>query len=173
MSRPQSKATSILLALIALAFGLFLLVSLDRSSIEGTIANSRRIEAQFIAASAFVERFHAANHRLPSQEEFNAWISPDKDVQRGNPLMLWGGPFDAETEAQGGKAPSGGYVIAYWRGEWMEKHFSWTQRSTLQFDPNDYYFFNSQMAQVLLATGIVLFFAAGSIWCWPRKRGAA
>jgi len=173
MIRPQSKSLSILLALIALFFGLFLLASLDRSLIEGSIARSRGIEAQFVAAAAFVDEFRATNHRLPSQEEFGAWISSSKDVQRGNPLMLWGGPFDVETEAQGGKAPPNGYVIAYWRGEWMERYFSWTRQSTLHFDPDAYFFFHSQLAQVLLAIGVVLLFSAGSVWCWPRKRRAA
>jgi hypothetical protein len=69
-----------------------------------------------------------------------------------------------------GSCPKNSYLLAYWRGEWMEYYASWKDQTSLEFNPATYYFSGSKhtdgAALTLLAIGILY---SGTI-CWPRER---
>jgi hypothetical protein len=138
------------------------------SLIAHSIARSHEIERVFVDAAKLTHDFYVTHARLPTQEEFRALVS----ISEEDPLMYSPPPFDASMVAKAGKPPPSGFVLDYWRGEWMEQYISWTKQSTLKFDASEYFLFHSQLIQAAFMFGLSLLCVAMSVWTWPNKTAA-
>jgi hypothetical protein len=78
-------------------------------------------------------------------------------------------PFPAEFQAEYGSPPANAYVLSYWRGEWEEHYISWTKKSTVLLDRSAYFWFGSQLIQVIAMCVIALALAMAAFATWPRK----
>lgn len=166
MARFKNRLISVILAAISLAPIAMLLGTFNTSMIDGSITRSREIEREFAETATLIEDFYTRNSRLPTQEEFRIVTS----LSEGSPLGFSPPPFDASVIAEAGKAPPSGYVLEYWRGEWMERYISWTRRSTLKLDASQYFLFHSQLAQAALMFGLASLCIVMSAWAWPNKK---
>lgn len=166
MARFQKKSISIILAAISFLPLLMLVMTLDTSMIDHSIARSHEIEREFSKTAALIDDFYVKNSRLPTQEEFRISAS----LSEHSPLLFSPPPFDADVVSEAGKPPPDGYVLEYWREEWMERYVSWTRRSTMRFEPAAYFLFHSQLAQAALMFGLASLCIVMSAWAWSRKR---
>lgn len=169
MTRFQKKLISMTLAAISFAPAVMLLTTFNTSQIDRSIARSHEIEREFVDAATLTENFYVIHSRLPTQEEFRTLAS----LAEGSPLMLSPPPFDASLATEAGKPPPSGFLLEYWRGEWMERYISWTKQSTLKFDAAQYFFFDSQMIQALLMFGLASLCVVMSVTTWPNKASTA
>lgn len=168
MIRPQSKLLSVLLAVVSVIPAMILLATFNTSSIDRSIARSHEIEREFAKAVTLVDDFYIKNSRLPTQEEFHTFAS----LSESSPLQFSPPPFDTSIVTEAGKPPPNGYLLEYWRGEWMERYVSWTRRSTLKFDASQYFLFHSQLAEAALMFGLASLCIVISAWAWPNKRAS-
>ncbi len=149
-----------LMAGMALLFGLF---SLDTSLVQQTIINSREIESSFTRAAAYVDQHIVEKGAPPTFEEFKAWskgFSPQPYSIRGISLDL--PPYSPEFTTEHGQPPKNGYVLSYWRGEWMEDYISWKKKSSLVFEPAAYFMFGSSWAQAAAGISLALLLVAST-----------
>lgn len=169
MARLQKKSISVVLAAISFVPLLMLFMTLNTSMIDDSIARSHEIEREFSKTAALIDDFYVKNSRLPTQEEFRISAS----LSEHSPLFFSTPPFDAEVVSDAGKPPPDGYVLEYWRGEWMERYVSWTRRSTMRFESSAYYLFHSQLAQAALMFGLASLCIVMSVWAWPKKKASS
>lgn len=143
-----------------------LLVTLDSSMVDRAIVRSYEIEKEFAVVAPLIDDFYTKNSRLPTQEEFRTLAS----VPEAGPMIFSPPPFDESEISESGQPPPSGYILEYWRGEWMERYISWTRRSTLKLDASQYYLFHSQLAQAASMSGLALLCVAMSALTWPKKK---
>jgi hypothetical protein len=166
MPRLQHKFVSLIFAAISLAPIVMLLATFNSSMIENSIGRSHEIEREFVEVATLVDNFYTKNSRLPTQDEFRNLAS----IPVGNPMMYSPPPLDVSVVSEHGNPPPGGYVLDYWRGEWMEQYISWTRRSTLKFDASQYYLFHSRLAQAVSMSCLALLCVVMSTLAWPNKK---
>lgn len=169
MARLQNKLISVILAGISFVPVAILLATFNTSMIERSIVRSHEIEREFEETATLIDDFYSKNSRLPTQDEFRAFTSRAE----GSPLAFSPSPFDASVNVEAGKAPPSGYVLEYWRGEWMERYISWTKQSTLKFEASQYFLFHNQLAQAALMFGLASLCIAMSAWAWPNKKASS
>lgn len=181
----MKKVLSLIFA-IAATLVLFLAVLYNPNAsnliVTETIANSSKIEQNFITASTFIDTFQINNGRLPDEAEFTTWaklrdssgysprdmfIEADLDLITSHLSNLDGLRFK-----DFGAPPNGSYIIGMWRGEWHEYYISWKRDTTLELDPKTYYLFGSAIRDFIFLIFLFLIFAATSIWLWlSSKKG--
>ena len=161
---------SILLGLLAAFAVLMALASSGKGIYDRTIANAREIQSSFLAAATHIDAQIIATGALPTPQGFETWASAFPSRPHSiNGMHLELPPFDAELVKQFGQPPANGYVISYWRGEWMEHYISWTKQSTLVLDRSAFFWFGSQLIQVITMCVIALALAIAAFATWPRK----
>lgn len=166
MACPQKKLISVMLAVISLLPIVVLLATFNTSMIDGSVARSHEIDREFVETATLIDDFYTNNSRLPTQAEFRILAS----LSEGSPLGFSTPPFDASVITEAGKPPPSGYVLEYWRGEWMERYVSWTRRSTLKLEASQYFLFHSQLAQAALMFGFASLCISMCVWTWSNNK---
>jgi hypothetical protein len=162
---------SALMGLVAMIGLLIGAESFDTSSVDKTIANSRKIDSSFQIAAAYVDAHIRETGSPPSRQQFEAWASSfPHEPYTVYGMLLDRSPFPVEFEKKHGQAPKNGYVLSYWRGEWEESYISWTKRSSLVFERAAYFMFSSPVLQAITWFSVALVLAASAFWLWPRKK---
>jgi hypothetical protein len=162
---------AIALSVMSLFSSLLLLLAADPVGlIDHSIENSRKVHADFQAATRFVDAFRAGHGRLPDGEEFGTWSRGN--VRSGPPLIVTPdeGAFGEEAVALLGRPPRDGYLLRLWRGEWMEYYASWSGQSTLSFNRSDYYLFGSQFLDVPVFALLACIFIVCAYRVWTGRR---
>jgi hypothetical protein len=171
-TRIGRRSGAALLLFLAAYFGLILAASTGASIVGQRIENNRKLESDFQKTSQFVKSFLAHRGRLPNDDEIEDWSK--RHLSWARPfLVVRNGPFSAEALAAFGPPPRNGFIIAIWRGEWMEYYASWSGMTTMPFDQSAYYQFGSQAADRLISgLGLLVCFAGGFGLWKSRSRGA-
>ena len=161
---------SIAIAIVASFALLFALTSIDTSSVQHTIESSRKIEANFKQAAAYVDSHVAQEGRLPTPKEFEAWTEgfPSKGHSI-NDIRLVLPPYGSAFTESHGAAPKAGYILTLWRGEWEESYVSWTKKSSLVFDQSAYYMLGSSLTQTAVGGIFSLLMGFVAFKLWPRR----
>lgn len=122
--------------------------------VDHTIRENIAIKADFIKSSAYIKDNLRQFGSFPSESELRN-IPGLEIFDRGGALVLHRGDRGAvEAERRFGPIPDGEYILAYWRGEWMEYFAPWSGISTLATDESVFYFLGSQIADAI-TSGIV------------------
>ena len=161
---------SIVLGLIAIFVALVAIASSDKSMYDDTIKSGREIQSAFLTAAARVDAQIVATGAPPTPEEFAIWASsyPSRPHSiKGMRLEL--PPFSSELLAEYGTSPVNAYVLSYRRGDWEEHYISWAKKSTVVLDRSAFFWFGSQLIQVITMCVIALGLAVCAFATWPRK----
>ncbi|HEV2693126.1 MAG TPA: hypothetical protein VG347_09555 [Verrucomicrobiae bacterium] len=92
-----------------------------------TLKQSRKdkvfTEAELVPLASYVETFRDSQHRLPSDAEFQAWASTNREnkavwyyTKKPSFMSDWG-------------SPGRDFVVGAWRGEWTEYYRSWDKKT--------------------------------------------
>ena len=172
-SKSARGLTAALLLVLGAFFALVLLhASTGASMIDDTLEHSRELESDFREAARFVEGFRAQRGRLPNKDELEKW---SEHRFRLTPFIVdtRGGYTWREALAAFGSPPRGGFILAIWRGEWMEYYASWSGMTTMPSDESAYYFFGSRAADRTISGLCLLICFAAALGLWKgRGRGA-
>ena len=167
-----SLALSLVAALAMLAGGDLLLS--DSSLVDHAIYNSRKIEASFKAAAAYVDSRIQGTGSTPTSEEFEAWSKAQPSEIYGiNGMTLDLPPYTSAFIQEHGQPPRNGYAFNYWRGEWAENYVSWTKKSSLTFNRSDYFMFGSAKAEASFFFAMSFLFGVVALMVWPWRKRAA
>lgn len=147
ISKPKKKLAWLLVLIGSTSFIYFSSNIFLLSLVEHTVEHSHEILGYFKRTTSFVDNFKNSNHRLPTQEEINKQFSEEHQVLLNNDLR------DDNTPDFIKSKPEDTYFLSYWRGEWPEYYAAWNQKTTLVFDRNHFYPFNSKLLTIL-ATGV-------------------
>jgi hypothetical protein len=149
-------------SLSAMFFGFQILTS---GSIDHTIEKSRKIESAFQNAAEFVDSFIEKNHRLPTEKEFGGRQISEAGEFHGRGIGL---NNSAEPLPKSfGMPPPGSYYLSLWRGEWEEYYAPWSRQSSLQFDEDAFFSFQSKAITLSAMIFSLLFLVVG---IFLRKR---
>ena len=106
--------------------GLFLLgvVLLVLGAVAGQWRRDRDYERKLAPSIAFVESFERANHRLPSDAEFEKRPSASEDWMLD---LVTADSMDTAFKNHGGGKTKGDFAVRIWRGEQWTYYFSWNR----------------------------------------------
>jgi hypothetical protein len=162
--------------LFAIAAILALLVgySTNPSLVESTIAKNHVIDDSLRVAAAYIDDQLRTTGSLPTEEQLRSWgnslPSPLREIDS---MWIDVSPFDQDVVMEHGEPSSYGYVLKYWRGEWEESYVSWTGKTSLTFDPSDYYILGNERSQRIAAVMSCVVLVVAAAFTWPRKRHVA
>ena len=164
------RFTAIILVLVGL---IFVFMSFAGGSlVSHTIANGRVLESRFQSAALKSEAFLHRTGRPPSQAELDTLLAPGRE----HPVYIFGPDFEAcDADAiQKARLRKAIYVLAIWRGEWMECFAPSVGISTVALEPEAFTTTGSvagdKIASILLLGGV--FFVAFVLWR-PKNKAAA
>jgi hypothetical protein len=135
--------------------------------IDDTVQHSHEIDGAFRGAAGFVSAWRRDHGRLPSRSEFEAWASTQQDrAYSPTDIQYIVGSFPEDIVREFGPPADDAYLFTFWRGEWNEYYASWADRSSLSFDPSEYFIFGSKWLDLLAfgAAGAALAGVAFAMW---------
>jgi len=153
MNRLRISLRIALIVFAAYAALNILMVATNEDGIDRSLAKGRGIHASFKNAARHIDEYLKSEGRLPTTQEMtkNAVGS-----QSGfdNPESLWitEAPFSSDIIEANGTPPPNGYVLGYWRGEWIEQYVSWTRKSSVALERSAYYLTGSQSLDLVLSS---------------------
>jgi hypothetical protein len=168
--RVARRLLSIASVIAAVLVLLFALLFAGQQGEDRTIEHNNTLLTSFKKAKSFAEEFKGRHHRLPSSEEFNAWSNSLPPVPYESPfgIRLIQNQLPATAANACGKPPADFYLLEYWRGEWFEYFCPWSESSTLQLSPKDFYLLGNKRADVLAFIGCAIAFASFGVLLWPK-----
>jgi hypothetical protein len=151
--------------LVALA-GVFVLLGY-RPSIERSVANGREIAGQFDRGRAIILQYESHVHRRPRPNEADALLAA---FAKGRYNVEWmGTPSNCNAESPAFKALQGSpYVLAAWRGQWMECYSPTLRLTTVVTSPDDYALLGAVAYDQWTIGAIVLTCLAAAALLWRR-----
>ena len=158
-------------AIIIFAVGLIFMIMSFASSrlVTQTIANGRILESQFHAAASKAETFTQQTGKPPSQDELDLLLAPGDKMS----VLIFGSDFGHcnATEGQRAALSQAKYILAIWRGEWMECYAPSTRVSTIALTPEAFTLTGSVTGDKVAALLMLMctFFVAFALWR-PKKR---
>jgi len=155
-----SASSAVVLAAVAAILFLGML-----RSVPDTLKHDKEIDQAFLRANAWVGNYKSSEGRFPSKDELAAWSATQPQSFWLKSIELIDTPdyFPNEAIKAFGQAPSGGYLLGLWRGEWNEYFASWTKTSTISDTKNVVLF----VAQWLAILGL-LFALSFFLWRFGR-----
>ena len=123
-----SASSAVILAAVAAILFLGMLMP-----VPDTLKHDKEIDQAFLRAHAWVGNYKLSEGKLPSKDELAAWSATQPQSFWLKSIELIDNPahFPNEAIKAFGQAPSGGYLLGLWRGEWNEYFASWTKTSTI------------------------------------------
>ena len=137
-------------------------------SVPDTLKHDQEINSAFSRTASWVEEFNSNKGRLPSKAELEGWYAAQDRSFWLKSIELISNPahFPDETIKTFGAAPTGGYLLGLWRGEWNEYYASWTKTSTIG-NAKDAILFVLQWAAISFLLFVLCFF----MWRFRRPTG--
>jgi hypothetical protein len=125
------------------------------------------IKEEFDPKIAVIEHFKADHHRLPEVSEYEQMVNGDSTTL-GSSYIRNIKQIDSEIKDQvKGVDWSNSYVLAIWRGEWLEYYISANQK----YITNNFQWYDGVMD---LLFGVVIGCIPGiSVWLYKRRRNKA
>lgn len=171
------RAARVIFAIALLLFGALITalsvhMAIRDDQVVRAVSRNHVIEAHLRKSAAFARELIESEGRIPTHDDIERWKREDPNSARGATWFL-GLPFEAEvTEifghpSQVGKQP---FVVVLGRRGAREYYASWTDTTSLDFNPSKYYILGNRYAQlgVFGAVSAALFGLAYLVW--PRKR---
>lgn len=120
---------------------------LGSDAIKQTIESNRELEKSFHEAAAKIDAYIESTRRLPTADEVRA-------IDRFMTINLSASEYPKEWE----KPPAGAYYLARWTGDRDEFYASWMRKTTLHFEEDQFYIFNSKLfTWILVLAGAGIF----------------
>lgn len=160
LRRALSASVAVLLAALATVLFLGML-----RTVPDTLQHDAEIESAFLMAASWADAFKRDNGRFPSTRELQTWSATQNESFWLKSVELISDPshFPSEAKKAFGPAPTEGYVLELWRGEWNEYFASWTRTTTIGSSEDTALF----IVQWLILS---LFISAASFFLWRFGR---
>lgn len=164
------RLTATIIVLVSLLFVFSAFVGEEGA--DHTVANGRVLESRFRSAASKAQGFAHRTGRLPTQGELDLLMThepPSSSAYSTQPVYIYPPDFkDCEgSESILAELRRSEYILAIWRGEWMECFAPSSGVSTVAVRPEFFTitgsFVGDKVASILLL--LVTLIVARSIWC--------